>query len=108
MTLERSLGLISGSRYPPPESIDGDESTPHSLSFFICLRPSEFPANSFCLYTRLETRVLRAFAGTYESGKVKTIRELKAMDDLGDARKALDGWLHELFWLSLGKKTEDA
>ena len=92
----------------PPESIDGDESAPHSLSFFICLRKSGFPANSYCLYARLEPRGLRAFAGTYENGKVKTKRELKALDDLGSARKALDGWLHELFWLSLADMTENA
>ena len=91
----------------PPESIDGDQTTPHTLSFFISLGKSGFPALSYCLYTRLDLRALRAFAGQYEAGKVKTIRELERLHDLKGAPEALKGWLRELFRLSLGKKSEN-
>lgn len=92
----------------PPESIDGDESAPQALSFFICMRKDNFPSGSYCLYTRLEPKVLRAYAGKYEMGKVSTIRELSALYKLDGAGVALQGWLGEVQRLSMDNGPENA
>jgi len=103
----KELGADFRLEVAPPESIDGDRSAPHKLSFFICLRKNDFPALSWCLYTRLDVRSLEAFAGQYDAGKVTTIKELQSLYDPKGAAEALQGWLRELFWLSLGKKAEE-
>lgn len=92
----------------PPESIDGDSISPNDLSFFVTLRKDDFPALSYCLYTRLESQALRAFAGQYDAGKVTTIKELSPLYSFDATVKALKGWLSELFWLSLGRRSDSA
>ncbi len=104
----KELGAEFRLEVAPPESIDGDRNAPSKLSFFICLRKNDFPAQSWCLYTRLESRSLEAFAGQYDAGKVTTIKKLQSLYDPKGTPKALQGWLRELFRLSLGKKTENA
>ncbi len=102
------LGVEFRIEVAPPESIDGDRNAARTLSFFICLRTSDFPAMSWCLYTRLDIKSLKAFAGQYDAGKVTTTKELQSLYNPKGSAEALNGWLRELFRLSRGKKTENA
>ncbi len=104
----KELGADFRLEVAPPESIDGDRNAPRNLSFFICLRKNDFPALSWCLYTRLDIRSLKAFAGQYDAGRVTTIKELRSLYDPKGSAGALKGWLREIILLSLDKKTENA
>ncbi len=101
--LEDELGFGIEYLAAPPTSIDGRKEDLVNVGFVVLRRNNMFPERYYCLYSLLSEKVLRGFIGTFADGAIKTIREIKAIEDFRTGPAALYEWLRELVKASCDK-----
>ncbi len=87
----------------PPSSIDGEKENLVNVGFVLLRRNNMISERYYCLYSLLREKVLYGFIGTYDDGKISTLRELKPIKDFRSGPQALYEWLKELVKVSCDK-----
>ncbi len=90
-------------RITVPSEIDGNTEMPLKLGFVLTRDNPLMPETIYCLYSLLTNKVLYGYIGIYNSGNIKTLKQLKPIKDFKKGKVILYEWLRQLVRASCEK-----
>ncbi|MGE5237786.1 MAG: hypothetical protein ACM3ON_03175 [Chloroflexota bacterium] len=100
---EAALGYGVRSIAAPPSEIDGETVTVKDVGFVVVRDNTLTSGRTYCLFSILRGKRLLGFIGTCSQGRIRTLRELRPMEDFQQGTAVLYEWLRDLVKASCEK-----
>ncbi len=100
---ESALGYGVRSIAAPPSEIDGETDAVKDIGFVVVRDNTLASGRTYCLFSILRGRRLLGFIGTFAQGRIRTLRELRPMEDFRQGTTILYEWLRDLVKASCEK-----